>query len=265
MPIVEKNGLRFFSFESFPEDEVVQGIYSRQGGVSPRPWASLNLGGLNGDSRENVIENRRRIFESVDRPVESLFDVWQVHSVDVICTDQPRPLDTPHRKADAIATDHAEITLFMRFADCVPVFFYEPEKKVVAMAHAGWQGTVKNIVAQTVRAMQARYACKVENIYAGIGPSIGPDHYEVGVDVADRIKAVLEERTGEVLRSQHGRFKLDLWKTNQILLEKAGVRHIEIAGICTACHIEDWYSHRAEQGNTGRFGAILALKADGNR
>lgn len=263
MPIVERNGLRFFTFETFPEDQIVQGIYSRQGGVSPRPWASLNLGGLNGDSRENVIENRRRIFQSIDRPVESLFDVWQVHSADVICTSQPRPLDSPHRKADAIATSQRTITLFMRFADCVPVFFYDPERQVVAMAHAGWQGTVKNIVAQTVRTMQERYGCDVANILAGIGPSIGPDHYEVGADVVDRVRAVLEDRAEEVLQPHHGRHQLDLWKTNQILLEQAGVQHIEIAGICTACHTEDWYSHRAEQGNTGRFGAILALRTDG--
>ncbi len=263
MPIVERNGLRFFTFDSFPESQVVQGIFSRQGGVSPKPWASLNLGGLNGDSRENVIENRRRIFESVDRPVESLFDVWQVHSADIICTDEPRPLDSAHRKADGIATNHREITLFMRFADCVPVFFYDPKKQVVAMAHAGWQGTVKNIVAQTVRTMQHRYGCDVANIYAGIGPSIGPDHYEVGSDVADRVRSILNGSGEEVLQPHHDRFKLDLWKTNQILLERAGVRHIEIAGICTACHVEDWYSHRAELGNTGRFGAILALRADG--
>lgn len=264
MPITEKNGLRYFAFDSFPHDQVVQGIYTRLGGVSPSPWDSLNLGGLNGDSRENVIENRRRIFASAARPVESIFDVWQVHSAEVICTDQPRSLDTPHRKADAIVTDRPEITLFMRFADCVPVFFYEPEKRVVAIAHAGWQGTVKNIVGQTVLAMQTRFGCRVEDIYAGIGPSIGADHYEVGEDVAERVKSVLGERSHAVLRPAHGKYRLDLWQTNRELLERAGVRHIEIAGICTACHTEEWYSHRAEHGSTGRFGALLAL-ADGKK
>jgi YfiH family protein len=263
MPIVDKNSLRYFTFESFSKNEVVQGIFSRQGGVSPKPWDSLNQGGLNGDERANVIENRRRIFSALGRPVASIFDVWQVHSADVICADQPRPLDAPHQKADAIVTNRPEISLFMRFADCVPVLFYEPEKRVVAIAHAGWQGTVKNIVTQTVEAMQKHYGCRIENIYAGIGPSIGPDHYEVGSEVVDRIKTTLGERAAQVLYPNNGKYRLDLWKTNKILLEQAGVRHIEIAGICTACHTEDWYSHRAENGSTGRFGALLALREGG--
>lgn len=260
MPISEKNSLRFFTFESFPKDQVVHGIFSRKGGVSPEPWASLNLGGLNGDERANVIENRRRIFSTMGRPVSSIFDVWQVHSADVICAEQPRPLDKPHQKADAIVTNRPEITLFMRFADCVPVFFYDPIKRVVAIAHAGWQGTVKNVVGQTVRTMQERYGCCAADIQAGIGPSIGQDHYEVGSEVVDHVKKVLGERAGEVLAPSDGKHKLDLWATNRILLERAGVLHIEIAGICTACHVEDWYSHRAEKGSTGRFGAMLALR-----
>lgn len=265
MAITEVGGLRYFSFDSFSADRVVQGIFSRQGGVSPRPWDSLNLGGLNGDSRANVIENRRRIFKSMRRPVDSIFDVWQVHSADVICSDQPRPLEAPHQKADAIVTDNPEITLFMRFADCVPVFFYEPEKHVIAIAHAGWQGTVKNIVTQTVKKMESQYGCQPEHIYAGIGPSIGPDHYEVGVEVVEFVKNLLGESARDVLHPHDGRCRLDLWKTNQLLLERAGVGHIEVAGICTACHLEDWYSHRAEHGSTGRFGALLALKRDENR
>jgi len=260
MTMVETDSIRFFSFDSFPTGQVIQGIYSRNGGVSPSPWASLNLGGLNGDTRNNVIENRHRIFQNVGRPVESIYDVWQVHSADVICTNQPRPLDAPHQKADGIVTNHSEITLFMRFADCVPILFYEPEKRVVAIAHAGWQGTVKNVGAKTVKKMCDVYGCNVEKIFAGIGPSIGQDHYEIGLDVAERIQAVLAERSREVLRPHHNKFLLDLWKSNEILLQQAGVKHIEIAGICTACHLEDWYSRRGEHGNTGRFGALIALR-----
>jgi hypothetical protein len=260
MAMVENNALRFFTFTSLPEKELIHGIYSRNGGVSPRPWASLNLGGLNGDVRANVVENRQRIFKDIGRPVESIYDVWQVHSADVICTDRPRPLDAPHQKADGIITNHPKITLFMRFADCVPILFYEPMKRVVAIAHAGWQGTVKNIAGQTVKKMCEVYGCEKENIFACIGPSIGPDHYEVGTDVAERVQGTLAGRAEEVLRPHQNKFQLDLWKTNEILLQQAGVKHIEIAGICTACHLEDWYSHRGEHGNTGRFGALIALR-----
>lgn len=261
MAIRELGELRLFEFDLFPGAQVVQGIFTRHGGVSPQPWKSLNLGGLNGDSRENVIENRRRIFDSLNRPVETIFDVWQVHSADVICPQQPRRLDSQHQKADAITTNRLDITLFMRFADCVPVFFYDPVNRVVAIAHAGWQGTVKNIVARTVEMMQANFGSQPGDVLAGIGPSIGPDHYEVGDEVVQAVRGVLGERSPEVLSRKNGRSRLDLWGTNQILLEQAGVRRVEVAGICTACHLQDWFSHRGEHGATGRFGALLALRA----
>ena len=118
MPYVAVDGLEYFQFESLDNRLLKQGIFTRKGGVSPQPWDSLNQGGTVGDARENVIENRRRVYQVMGQPVESIFDVWQVHSADVICADEPRPLNAQHQKADAILTDRPEITLFMRFADC---------------------------------------------------------------------------------------------------------------------------------------------------
>ncbi len=259
MTIIETGRLRYFRFESFPGREVLQGIFMRQGGVSPAPWVSLNTATTVGDSRENIIENRQRIFSAVNRPVASIFDVWQVHSSHVVCSDQPRPLDTPHQKADAIITNRSEITLFMRFADCVPVFLYDPTHKVIAIVHAGWKGTVDNIVSKTIAAMQERYQSKNADILAGIGPSIGPDHYEIGGDVARMVEGAFGQDSSELLCRTGGRTFFDLWKANTLNLRRSGVKEIELAGICTACQTGDWYSHRAEHGKTGRFGAILAL------
>ncbi len=259
MAIIETGRLRHFRFESFPEGEVLQGIFMRHGGVSPAPWVSLNTATTVGDSRENIIENRQRIFSAVNRPVASIFDVWQVHSSHVVCSDQPRPLDTPHQKADAIITNRSEITLFMRFADCVPVFLYDPTHKVIAIVHAGWKGTVDNIVSKTIAAMQERYQSKNADILAGIGPSIGPDHYEIGGDVARMVEGAFGQDSSELLCRTGGRTFFDLWKANTLNLRRSGVKEIELAGICTACQTGDWYSHRAEHGKTGRFGAVLAL------
>ena len=139
---------------TFPGSEVKQAFFTRHGGVSPAPWASLNQGGLSGDARANVVENRRRIFEHFGRPVESIFDVWQVHSGRVVCSDSPRPLQEPHQKADAILTDRSDVTLMMRFADCVPILFYDPIRRVVGIAHAGWQGTLVKIAGEVVKRMQ---------------------------------------------------------------------------------------------------------------
>lgn len=255
----EFEALRYCSFEIFEGMGVKQAIFTRKGGVSPEPWSSLNLGGNSGDVRENVIENRRRLFKAVKCQVESLYDVWQVHSCDIIITDRPRPLDTPHLKADSIITSKPGITLFMRFADCVPVFVFDPKKNVIALIHAGWQGTVKQIVSRTIEKMQDVFGSEPGELIGAIGPSIGPDHYEIGSDVIEAVKNSLGTQAKDVLRIDKSRTTLDLWKMNQLFLEMAGVRSIQIARICTACDTANWYSHRKENGKTGRFGAIFSL------
>lgn len=260
MPIQQFGSLSAFIFNSFQNFGIIQGIFTRHGGVSPEPWASLNHGGTVGDERANVIENRKRVFDAMGRNVESIFDVWQVHSADVICTATPRPLDEPHQRADAIVTNRPEITLFMRFADCVPIFFFDPVQRVIGIAHAGWQGTVKKIPLETVRTMVKEYQCRPETILAGIGPSICREHYPVGENVINAAKMAFPEQWDEVLFRENGNVHFDLWKANQLSLSEAGVTQIETAGICTHCHLEDWYSHRGEKGRTGRFGALLALE-----
>lgn len=256
------NGLSYFQFDSFGEHPVHQGIFTRRGGISPEPWQSLNLGGLSGDSRENIIENRKRIFSCFDLSVESIFDVWQVHGNRAICTDAPRPLDQDHEKADAIFTNKPGITLFMRFADCVPLFFYDPVKKVIGIAHAGRIGTLNRIAADCIETLKQKYDSNPADILTGIGPSIGPDHYEVKEDVIEQAEICFEDLDGILYRNNEGKTYLDLWEANRRILAGSGVKNIEMAGICTACHTEDWFSHRAENGRTGRFGALLALKGE---
>lgn len=263
MTFCEHSGLRYFQFDLFPSDEIVHGIFTRHGGVSSQPWQTLNLGGTVGDSRDNVIENRRRIFEAVERPVESIFDVWQVHSSDVVVTERPRPLDEPHTKADAIITNRTDITLFMRFADCVPILLYDPRQRAVGIVHAGWQGTIKKIAAKTVAAMQKAFGSRPEDILAGIGPSIGPDHYEVQDDVVQPALAAFNGLAAEVLVNRRKRTFLDLWTANRLTLEACGVKSIQVAEICTACNTHDWYSHRGEAGKTGRFGTLIGLRDGG--
>jgi polyphenol oxidase len=261
MPFREAGSLKYFYFDSFDRADLVQGIYTRHGGVSPAPWASLNLGGTVGDERENVVENRQRIFESCSRPVESIYDPWQVHGTDVICVEKPRPLTSPHQKADVILTNRVEVTLLMRFADCVPIALYDPVKQVIGLVHAGWRGTIAGTAAAAVQSMVSHYQCEAQNILAGIGPSICVDHYQVGEEVVTAVRENFGDIDAEkVLWKNNGSYHFDLWRANQIVLEKSGVWQIEQAGICSYCCNDDWYSHRAENGKTGRFGAILGLK-----
>jgi YfiH family protein len=253
------DGLRYHTFETFPE-EVAQGVFTRQGGVSPAPWASLNMGGMVGDTRVRVSENRERALGALDRSAASVFDAWLVHSADVLIAESPRPAGEPPQRADAILTDRQDITLLLRFADCVPILFYEPQKHVVGMAHAGWLGTLRGIARATVQRMVSHYGCEPGAIRAAIGPAIGADHYEVGPDVVSRFRDSLGAEADTILQSRDGRTYLDLWEANRRQLASAGVEHVEVSGICTACQLDDWYSHRAENGRTGRFGAIIALR-----
>ena len=231
----------------------------RHGGVSPAPWDSLNLGGTVGDDRKIVIENHRRMFKAAALPFETMFDVWQVHGREVVCAEAPRPLEVEHQKADVVLTNKVGITLVMRFADCVPIFLFDPIKEVIGIVHAGWQGTVKKAVSAAVEAMTAHYQSNPEDVIAGIGPSIGVDHYEVGPEVISAAKQTFGEKVNDLLLLDDGQTHFDLWKANKILLQESGVNAIEVAGVCTACHTDDWYSHRTENGRTGRFGALLAL------
>jgi len=216
-----------------------------------------------GDDPARVRENRYRTFAAFNRSRESIFDVWQVHSADVAFGEKPRSPDTPYLKADVILTDKPEITLFMRFADCVPILLGDPVRKVVGIVHAGWIGTVKRVAETAVRAMQARYGCQPRNIRAAIGPSICVDHYAVGPEVIHQAQEALGKQADRVLVNHGDEVHFDLWETNKITLEETGVRCISVANLCTAGQPDDWFSHRGERGKTGRFGAIIALGGGG--
>lgn len=262
MPFISApNGLRYFQFKIFPA-RLAQAVFTRQGGNSPAPWDSLNFGNTVGDERQRVRENRQLAFQAVGREASSMFDVWQVHSADVVVVNAPHPHfhNPPELKADAMITDNPRVTLLMRFADCTPILLYDPRRGVVGLVHAGWLGTVRQAAARAVEMMRAAYGCRPADILAAIGPAIGPDHYEIGAEVEEHARYAFGAQAEPLFERWHGpKAHFNLWAANQLVLRQAGVEQIETAGICTACHTADWYSHRAEQGKTGRFGAIIAL------
>ena len=265
MPFYQSNGLRYYKFDSLMRRGVTHAVFTRQGGVSPHPWTSLNVGGTVGDEVARVIENRHRSFHALGKDPGSIHDVWQVHGSQVVFVEKPRPQQEPYVKADVMLCDRPEVGLFMRFADCVPILLFDPKVKVVGLVHTGWQGTVRRAAEAAVNALQAHYRCHPGDILAAIGPSIGPHHYEVGPEVVDQVEKSFHSTSRDLLESTDGdgidgKALFDLWKANRLILEESGVRQIEVCEICTACHPEDWYSHRGEGGQTGRFGALFALE-----
>lgn len=259
MKRISKNGLEVLQFEQPGFNGCQHAIFTRKGGVSIGQYTSLNQGGTVGDEKENVVENRKRAFDFCNKEIESIYDVWQVHSTTVICADRSRASDEPHQKADAIFTDNPEITLFMRFADCVPILLFDPVKIIVGIIHAGWKGTVDNIVGNAIDTIQDKYQVNPGNLIAGIGPSIGPDHYIVGDEVRAQAETTFGINSSQFLVQENNHIHFDLWAANKFLLREKGIKSIESAEICTACHLDDWYSHRAEKGATGRFGALIAI------
>lgn len=258
MTFTVKDGLRFYTFPLLEQAGANHALLCRSGGVSSAPFASLNLGSSVGDDPKAVKENHRRAFALFGRDPESAPALRQVHSNRILVARR-REAGEPLPEADGWVTDSPDYTLMMRFADCVPVLLYDPARKVIGMAHAGWKGTAARVAARAVESMCAHFGCHTEDILAGIGPSIGPDHYDVDGERIRIIRDAFGQAADECIADGSNGGRLDLWAANEIALREAGIRSVEVAGICTACHTGDWFSHRAENGRTGRFGAMIWL------
>jgi YfiH family protein len=258
MPFTQSGELRLYQFDSLLQHNLKHALFTRRGGVSPDPWRSLNLGGTVGDDPERVRHNKQLALAALDCHPESVIDVWQVQSDRVLVAESPRGEQAPFQ-ADAIITDRPELTLLMRFADCVPILLFDPVRSAIGTVHAGWLGTVRKVAAEAVAAMQQAFRTRPADLIACIGPSIGPDHYPVGPEVVEQVRTAFGKEADHHLHPRDGEVCLDLWSANHSLLAGLGVGLIEQSGVCTACHPEDWYSHRGDRGRTGRFGAAISM------
>jgi len=156
---------------------------------------------------------------------------------------------------------YPQVSLFMRYADCLPLLFYDPVQYAIALAHAGWKGTVQRVASKAVAAMAQHFGSKASDLIVAIGPGICVEHYEVGDSVIREVEQAFGDAAQSLLPGVNGSTHFDLLAANQLALKEAGVNQIELAGICTAADPQDWFSHRAEGGKTGRFGVLLALEA----
>jgi polyphenol oxidase len=260
MQVIQAGAIRYYQFESFDAGVVAQAVFARHGGQSPAPYASLNQSISTGDTRENVRANRQRAFAAVARDPASVADLWQVHSADVLVADTPNTPADYKGKADALITDRPAVTLFLRFADCVPILLYDPRRPAVGVVHAGWRGTLARAARAAVAAMAERYGTRPADIVAGIGPSIGPCHYAVGPEVVAQTRLAFAGADDDLLRRVNGGHHLDLWAANARALREAGVGQIEHSTLCTACHPDEFFSHRTHGAVTGRFAALIGLR-----
>lgn len=258
-------------FPALSEDcNISHFVTTRQGGVSEGAYASFNPGEYSGDNPEAVRANRKLLSDVLGIPSERIFVPFQVHGVE-IRSIEPFFLSLPLEEqqlymhgVDALVTNVPGVCIAVSTADCVPVLLYAPDVKTVAAIHAGWRGTVQRIVAKTVRFLIDEYGADPCLMKAGIAPSIGPDAFEVGEEVVDAFREAGFEMPRILKRNvDTGKAHIDLWEANrlQLLSEGLSTGHIELAGICTYTHPDDFFSARRLGIKSGRIlsGIILCV------
>lgn len=226
--------------------EIIHGFSTRKGGVSLAPYDSLNLGYNTKDNPLFTDENRNRFFHLLRISSDQLAIPQQVHGTRIEVAERPGM----YPETDAILTHIPGIVLVIQVADCVPIFLYDPVRRVIGLVHSGWKGSREKLAFQVVHFFCQKFGSHPSDIFAWMGPSIGPCCYEVGPDVASYFPGYVNVG------------KLDLWTWNRDLLIQAGLdsNHIRLSRLCTACHSEWFFSHRKSGGETGRMMAILGLK-----
>lgn len=258
MERVSQDGLEFYRHRQW--DNIKHGIFTRHGGVSQSYWSSLNVGGTNGDDDEAVRINHERMYNVLDVNGERACTTWMIHGVETIIANDPAEGRRWLAKADAILTNKPDTPLVMRYADCTPLMVYDPTKQVIGLGHAGWRGTVNGMGASMVKTMYETYDCQPDDIEVVIGAAISQDNYQVGEEVVEAVNQYYGEDAELIARDPaDGTAYLDLWKANQMDFERQGVTKIEVMGICTFDNTDDFFSHRGENGKTGRFGVVMSL------
>jgi polyphenol oxidase len=248
---------QFDDLDSHPD--LYHGVFTRLGGVSRAPYESLNLARSVGDDAPAVAENNRRMLAVFDTTPDRATTAWLTHGR-LVAVMTRADAGSYRQGYDAIITRERGLALTMRFADCVPILFFDPIQRAIGLAHAGWRGVAENVIAATVEALCQNFGSNPHDLWAGIGPCIGADRYRVGQDVIDLVTPACPPQAPIVLRRPDGSLHLDLNAAVTAQLQTCGVEHIEDSALCTASHTAEWFSHRAENGRTGRFGVVIGWR-----
>jgi YfiH family protein len=246
-------------------------VTARGGGISVGAYASLNLSFAVGDEPGAVLENRRRVAAAIGVDLGDFVFSRQVHGAGVrVVTSADRSagafvLDESVPEADALVTADPSVVLAILAADCVPIVLYDPVAHVLGCVHSGWRGTVARVSEAALAAMSSLGATQ-ENVVAGVGPAISPERYQVGADVADAVERDLGAAAAEVIRPDGtGKWLLDLWAANRIVLREAGLadEHINVAAIPTGAAGNNLFFSDREVRPCGRLTLVARLGTRG--
>lgn len=259
------------SFITFPSlsryPELFHLFTTRLGGVSEGPYTSLNLGLGSDDTRKNIQQNYEILSSALSLDLDKIVRGYQTHTINIrtvseenkgkLWAERPEFMDV-----DGLITDQIDIALMTFHADCIPIYYYDPIKKAIGMAHAGWRGTLANMAGAMTKRMVQEFGSDPADLVAVVGPSLGQCCFEVDPDVAEEFLSAnssYEEYVGEKWKEK---YHIDLWGITKFQLQESGLvpENIEISGLCTKCHQDLFFSHRGQKGESGRMVGMIMLK-----
>ena len=236
-----KDEILYYQIDGFNVDDSINHLFSTRIG-----W-----------KQDNLFNDLSEVFNI---PEENIYRVKQVHGKDVIIIKDEKNINISIQESDGLITDKKGISLCTYHADCVPIYFYDKVNKIIGLAHAGWKGTLNNIVEVMIQNMIIHFNCNLQDIIVAIGPSIGPCCYEIGHDVEILFKEKYPNNS-DIIKENNGKTYLNLWKSNKINLLNLGINEKNIfhSNLCTSCNIDSLYSYRKEKGTKNRMIAAIML------
>ncbi len=257
--IKKKNNITYGTFPEINQYKLITAIGFRKGGVSPKPYQSLNLGLHTNDTASNVLENRKKFFKTIGIHYKDIITLQQIHSNKVIIIDKKDKgkgalnYNDSVAEADAMVTNQKQLPLVIFTADCASIFFYEKKQKIIGIAHAGWKGAYLNITKKVVNTIK-KMGGDLKEIIVAIGPAIGSCCYEVDKQFVKKFK-------NRHYQERQGKYYFDLIRANQSHLINSGIKSENIypSNFCTATHDDLCYSYRKE-GETGRMASVIMMK-----
>lgn len=262
--------LEYLTFPLLEETGIVRHLFStRLGGVSGDEFASMNFSVDRGDRKENVMKNYGRIAEVLGCSVGDMTASHQTHTTNIRRMgpeDRGKGITSArdYENVDGLLTDEPGLVLVTFYADCVPLYFVDPVNRAVGLSHSGWRGTVNRMGEKTLQAMNKAFGTRPEDVTVCIGPSICKNCFEVGEEVVEEFQKNFARKDWESLWAKNGKpgkYQLDLWKANAVILEEAGVcrDRITVTNLCTRCNAEYLFSHRKCGENRGNLAAFLGI------
>ena len=297
---IHEGRVPYLSFKSLDEAGVINAFSTRLGGVSEGCYSSMNFSYTGGDSREKVRENYERFAEAIGVDIERMVTSRQTHTTNIrkITLEDAGKGVTRERDyddIDGLVTDVKGITLVTFYADCIPLYFYSPERECIGLSHSGWKGTVARMGAVTAERLRSEFGADPSGLLCCIGPGICGDCFETGAEVAEAfLKEFPKADTGRLIKKISPRvspedlynrdiselektgieglkdiradrkYYIDLWYANYLVLTEAGVRpeNISVTNVCTRCNNKLLYSHRICGAKRGNLAAMLCMKEE---